>query len=375
MKSAAPVPSPRRSSRSRYGASPRRARTAAWPASRASRASRAPVSIALTAWPRVIAGPRARLAVPGAIGHETSPGAGGVGFATPKSATTTRAPAWRASTLTAAPPPRKFSTICAVTIWGYALTPSATTPWSAANVKMTGRRTPGAPPHSTASRSAISSRRPRLPGGFVRPSRWRCASAASPAGGAAIELRRLESIEAGRASPRRRRHGLERDGNARDHQHDAVAGGGDLLVDEAEQVAEAQAEVGLGVHARADLVGDERERARPAADQLGERLGLVEQHVLAVAAQEPVRDPDGEAVDDDRIIGALEPRQARDEVVGLLDRGEVTRALGPVARDPSRHVAVRRARRGHEGDAPAERRIADGEPALAAAGSTENEER
>src|SRR5205814_4825009 len=99
------------------------------------------------------------------------------------------------------------------------------------------------------------------------------------------------------------------------------------------------------------------------------------QRVLAVAAQEPVRDPEGEAVDDDRIVGALEPCQARDEVVGLLERGEVARALGPVARDPSRHVAIPRSGRGHERDAPAERRIADGEAALAAAGSTENEER
>jgi NaMN:DMB phosphoribosyltransferase len=38
--------------------------------------------------------------------------------AIPKSATTTRAPAWRASTLMAAPPRRKFSTICAVTTCG-----------------------------------------------------------------------------------------------------------------------------------------------------------------------------------------------------------------------------------------------------------------
>src|SRR5439155_1618823 len=42
---------------------------------------------------RVIAGPRARLAVPGAIGQEWSPGEPGIGFATPKSATTTRASA------------------------------------------------------------------------------------------------------------------------------------------------------------------------------------------------------------------------------------------------------------------------------------------
>ena len=63
------------------------------PASSACSASRAPVSSACRACARVIAGPRARLAVPGAIGQEWSPGEPGIGFATPKSATTTRASA------------------------------------------------------------------------------------------------------------------------------------------------------------------------------------------------------------------------------------------------------------------------------------------
>jgi len=37
----------------------------------------------------------------------------------------------------AAPPRRKFNTICGVTSCGKALTPSATTPWSPAIVTMT----------------------------------------------------------------------------------------------------------------------------------------------------------------------------------------------------------------------------------------------
>ena len=98
------------------------------PASRASPASLAPLSIAWTACSRVIAGPAAMFAVPGPIGHRTRSGDGPSGLATPKSATTTRALACRARTFTAAPPRTKFSTICAVTICGYALTPSATTP-------------------------------------------------------------------------------------------------------------------------------------------------------------------------------------------------------------------------------------------------------
>ena len=88
------------------------------PASIASCASRAPVSIARIACSRVIAGPAAMFAVPGPIGHSTRSGARSRGVATPKSATTTRAPACRASTFTAAPPRVKFSTIWAVTTWG-----------------------------------------------------------------------------------------------------------------------------------------------------------------------------------------------------------------------------------------------------------------
>jgi len=86
------------------------------------------------------------------------------------------APQSRASTFTAAPPRRKFSTICAVTDCGYALTPSAATPWSAANVKITGRCTRGGAPVSATEPRGSSSRRPRLPGGFVSVSRWRRAS-------------------------------------------------------------------------------------------------------------------------------------------------------------------------------------------------------
>src|SRR5881296_227983 len=343
------------------------------PASSACSASRAPVSSACRACACVIAGPRARLAVPGAIAQATSSGELPIGLATPKSATTTRAPAWRARTFTAAPPRRKFSTICAVTIWGYALTPSATTPWSAAKVKMWGRSTRGAPPASPARRAASSSSRPRLPGGFVRLSRWRCPSASPPAGGAVIALRSLASIPGPRGP--RRRDGLERERHAGHHQHDAVARGGDPLVDEAEEVAEAEPHRGLGVHALAHLVGDDREGRRAAADQLGKRLGLVEDRVVRVAAQEAIRDPERQAVHDDRIEGVLEPGEVPDEIVRLLDGLPVAGTLGPVARDPARHVVVGGARRRDEGDAPGARGIRDGEAALTAARAPEDEKR
>ena len=92
------------------------------PASIASITSRAPCSIAASACSRVMAGPRVMFAVPAPSGQRTRappiPGGPPIALATPKSATTTRAPHSRASTLTAAPPRRKFSTICAVTDWG-----------------------------------------------------------------------------------------------------------------------------------------------------------------------------------------------------------------------------------------------------------------
>ena len=88
------------------------------PASIAPMTSRAPASIAASARSRVMAGPRAMFAVPAPSEQRTSAAESPIGFATPKSATTTRAPQSRASTFTAAPPRRKFSTICAVTDGG-----------------------------------------------------------------------------------------------------------------------------------------------------------------------------------------------------------------------------------------------------------------
>src|SRR2546430_17401769 len=116
---------------------------------------------------------------------------------------------------------------------------------------MWGRSTRGAPPASAARRAAISSSRPRLPGGFVRLSRWRWASASPPAGGGVIALRSLASIVGPRRPRRTRGDGLERERHAGHHQHDAVARGGDLLVHDSEEVAETEPHRGLGVHALA----------------------------------------------------------------------------------------------------------------------------
>src|SRR5918996_4066224 len=131
----------------------------------------------------------------------------------------------------AAPPRRKFSTICAVTTWGYALTPSATAPWSAAKVKTAGCSTRGGSPRRVASRTASSSRRPRLPGGLVSWSRWRRAAPAPAGSGARIASRSFgsEHISAHR--------GLHGHRDPRHHEGDSVAGGGHTLVHEAEEIA------------------------------------------------------------------------------------------------------------------------------------------
>ena len=80
--------------------------------------SSAPARSAVSYCSRVIAGSIARLRVPGAILRETRPGASRGSPATPASTTAISTPFARAKTFAAAPPARKFATICRVTAWG-----------------------------------------------------------------------------------------------------------------------------------------------------------------------------------------------------------------------------------------------------------------
>ncbi len=81
-----------------------------------------PVAIAVAIWARVMAGPSAKFAVPGPMRSRRmarAPGAAsGTGDFTPMSTTSSSAPTWRASTLMAAPPAAKFSSIWPVTSGG-----------------------------------------------------------------------------------------------------------------------------------------------------------------------------------------------------------------------------------------------------------------
>ena len=87
-----------------------------------------PVSIAATHSASDIAGSCSASAVPQPILREIRPGRGANSCLTPASTTDSASPCWRASTLTAAPPARKFSTICQVTSLGKAETPRAARP-------------------------------------------------------------------------------------------------------------------------------------------------------------------------------------------------------------------------------------------------------
>ena len=81
------------------------------PFSTRSAAMSAPTPSAVVVSSGVIAGSSARFAVPGRTFARTSPSAASSSLATPTSTTTTPAPAWRASTLMAAPPAQKLATI------------------------------------------------------------------------------------------------------------------------------------------------------------------------------------------------------------------------------------------------------------------------
>ena len=101
---------------------------------------------------------------------------------TPQSTTVSAIPFCRANTLTAAPPAKKFSTICQVTSLGKADTPRAVNPWSPANTTICGSSSTGAVlPKIWPMVSAKSSRRPNEPKGLVLLFSVSCSAAVSVA--------------------------------------------------------------------------------------------------------------------------------------------------------------------------------------------------
>ncbi len=129
-----------------------------------------PVARAATSSASVIAG----AAVKSAVGRSSS-----------SAWTSIRAPNVRASWLIAAPPARKFATICTVTSAGKAETPRAVTPWLPAKIRTSGRSTCGrSVPCHPAIQAATSSSRPSDPAGFVSTASRAAAAARAAASGA-----------------------------------------------------------------------------------------------------------------------------------------------------------------------------------------------
>jgi len=145
-----------------------------------------PAAIASSHCSAVIATPSDESAVPSPILRTISRGRGSKWWRTPASTTWSASECCSASTLIAAPPARKFSTICHVTSLGYADTPCAARPWSAANTSICGATRRGCSlRRMSPTCSASASMRPSEPTGFVSRSIRCCrrpASAASPIG-------------------------------------------------------------------------------------------------------------------------------------------------------------------------------------------------
>ena len=134
-----------------------------------------PLAMACAHCAALMAGPSSASAVPWAILLINKPSRGAKSCFTPQSTTVRPMPCWRASTLTAAPPARKFSTICQVTSLGKAETPRAARPWSPAHTSICGACSTGAVvPRIRPMRCASASMRPSEPSGLVLLSSARC---------------------------------------------------------------------------------------------------------------------------------------------------------------------------------------------------------
>jgi hypothetical protein len=166
---------------------------------------------------------------------------------------------------------------------------------------------------------------------------------------------------------------FDRERQTGDHQHHALARGGEPLVGDAEQIAEAKTDGRLRVDAFADLVRDERDVELAAVHDPRELVGAGEDCLVRVAAEHAVADPHRDAIDDDR-VDAVQRRETRGHVERLFDGGPLRWALGLVARDARRHVGVPRLRGREERDAATGWLDGDRVSALAAPRTAENEE-
>ncbi len=304
--------------------------------------------------------------------------------ATPKFATTTRAPTWRARTFTAAPPRAKFSTIWAVTAWrvrAHALGRDAVVGGQGEDHRGLDPRhgIPGDHDHADRELLQPPEAPSRASSGVSR--RWRAAAARRPSGATMEATRRSRAIT--RAPPPPGDAGAPEDfttsGQPATMQDHLVGGTRHGLVDEPEGVAKAAAERRLGVDSPADLVRDEDEgegghrgapRARSAAGARGRQSEQLRSFV------EQVCHPQVETVHDHDVGLRRRARSRADASArGTSMVRQPGRALRAVAGDPRRHLLVPGLGGGDEGDPSAVRaRASDGERALPRADAPQDED-
>ena len=140
------------------------------------RTSSIPWAMACTTCVRVMAGPRVKSAVPGAMRQSTAPGTGAP--AMPISTGTTVQWAAAAIRQTLVRRAARFCSTARVTLASVWLTPWATTPLSAHSTSTARRVRAGVSvPVSAAASSTIVSSRPSPPRGFASAAQWACAAA------------------------------------------------------------------------------------------------------------------------------------------------------------------------------------------------------
>ena len=256
-----------------------------------------------------------------------------VGRPTPTSIASTVAPAWRANALIVDRP-------CAVGGEHRRGDVGRVGADRARPRRRRGRRRRSARPGRVDPRASVRCQPATHVGELVEPAPARRSGAgcwpparATAAAGAAVGPRagrRAASCEP--ASSAARSHGsCEAQRPAGDEQQRRVGGRGPALVDPAEQVAVAPAELGLGVHAEADLVADDdgRRRARGGC----RRSGVGGRRRRSSASSSPrcmqVADPQREAVDDhERVAGDRASAPARSSGSSIVGHAAAARRGG-----------------------------------------------
>src|SRR5215470_14750602 len=129
------------------------------------------------------------------------------------------------------------------------------------------------------------------------------------------------------------------------------------------------------MHTLADLIADEDQVAWPAADERRQCRALAENHLVGVAAQQPIGHPDRNAVDENGVGATDELVERTAQIVRFLDRVPVRGPFVAVTLDTPGHVSIARLRRRDESHASATGKLSDGETTLAATSPAENQMR